>query len=82
MRVITSRVKAYILIEMTAGHSRDLVNALMGEEQLREVDRVTGPYDVIAVLEARDLNEISAIVRGKIHPLPGVVRTNTCVSLE
>ena len=74
-------VKAYILIEMTAGHSRGLVDALRDRSQVLQVDRVTGPYDVVAVLEAEDLNEISQIVISAIHTLPGVVRTNTCVSL-
>ena len=75
-------VKAYILIEMTAGRSRELVEALSGREEILEVDRVTGPYDVVAVLQAESLNQVSDIVYGHIHSLPGVVRTNTCVSLE
>jgi DNA-binding Lrp family transcriptional regulator len=49
---------------------------------VKELDRVTGPYDVIAVLEATDINRISDIVADEIHSLPGVVRTTTCVSLE
>ena len=75
-------IKAYILIEMMAGHSRDLVRVLVERDLVTEVDRVTGPYDVVAVIEAGDLNAISEIVASEIHTLPGVVRTNTCVSLE
>ena len=75
-------VKAYVLIEMVAGHSRKLVGALTKRPMVREVDRVTGPYDVIAILEASDLNMISDIVAKEIHSLAGVVRTTTCVSLE
>ena len=75
-------IKAYILIEMMAGHSRDLVRVLVERNLVTEVDRVTGPYDVVAVIEAGDLDAISEIVASEIHTLPGVVRTNTCVSLE
>ena len=74
-------VRAYVLIEMTAGHSRNLVNALQGREGIREVARVTGPYDVIAVMEGRDVDEISNAVTDGIHSQDGVVRTTTCVSL-
>jgi len=74
-------VRAYILIEMAAGHSRSLVNALLGKEGIQDVVRVTGPYDVIAVLEAKDVNEASDTVNREIHALEGVVRTTTCVSL-
>lgn len=74
-------VRAYVLIEMMAGHSRNLVNALQGREGIREVARVTGPYDVIAVMEGRDVDEISNAVTDGIHSQDGVVRTTTCVSL-
>ena len=75
-------LRAYILIEMLAGHSRDLVNTLKERQVAVEVDRVTGPYDVVAIIEATDLNKISEIVSTEIHSLTGVVRTNTCVSME
>lgn len=75
-------VKAYILIEMMAGNSRHLVEVLTERNLVKVVDRVTGPYDVVALVEAEDLNGISELVASEIHTLPGVVRTNTCVSLE
>ena len=75
-------VRAYVLIEMVTGHSRNLVEELKKREVVEDLDRVTGPYDVIAVLKASDINRISDIVAEEIHSLPGVVRTTTCVSLE
>ena len=75
-------VTAYVLIEMVAGHSMHLVATLKKRQVVKDLDRVTGPYDVIAVLEAPSLEEISDIVAAEIHPLPGVVRTNTCVAME
>ena len=75
-------VKAYVLIEMVAGHSQNLVNALRERQVVKDVDRVTGSYDVIAVLEDETINEISDIVATEIHSLSGVVRTTTCVSIK
>lgn len=75
-------VTAYILIEMVAGHSRALAETLIGKPGVKDVDRVTGPWDVIAVIEAEDINGISDVVNSEIHTLPGIVRTTTCVSLE
>ena len=66
---------------MMAGHARNLVNKLSGRREVTDVARVTGPYDVIAVIEAEDVNEISEIVNREIHSQDGVVRTNTCVTL-
>ena len=74
-------VRAYILIETAAGHARALVDFLRGQESVRDVVRVTGQYDVIAVLEAGDVDEISNTVTDVIHPREGVARTITCVSI-
>lgn len=74
-------IRAYVLIEMVAGHSRTLVDSLKEQEGVRDVARVTGPYDVIVVLQAEDVDKIADAVEEKIHPLTGVVRTTTCVSL-
>ncbi len=75
-------VKAYVLIEMLAGHSKNLVDSLRDRKVVSSVDRVTGPYDVIAVVNAENINEISNIVSSEVHTHSGVVRTTTCVSLE
>ena len=75
-------VRAFVLISMATGHSRNLVISLQGRDGIEAVDRVTGPYDVIAVLGADDINAISQIVANQIHSLEGVVRTTTCVSME
>ncbi|MCI0438743.1 MAG: Lrp/AsnC ligand binding domain-containing protein [Chloroflexi bacterium] len=72
-------VKAYVLIEMVAGQSMRLVQALRASGAVQGVDRVTGPYDVIAVITAEDINKISDIVHDRIHTLDGVVRTTTCI---
>ena len=74
-------VRAYVLIEMAAGHSRELVNTLKGQEEVRDVARVTGPYDVIALLEAADVDALSETVSSRIHSVKGVVRTITCVCI-
>ena len=75
-------VKAFVLVEMVAGQSVKLVNTLSGRSEFVNVARVTGPYDVIAVVVADDINKISDVVTDQIHSLQGVVKTTTCVSLE
>lgn len=74
-------VRAYVLIELAAGRSRNLVEVLKAQERVRTVTRVTGSYDVIAELEAKDVDEVSDTVNQTIHSVLGVVRTTTCVSL-
>jgi len=43
---------------------------------------VTGPYDLIVVAELSDLNSVGELITGKIHPVPGITRTVTCLAVR
>ena len=71
--------KAFVLIETVVGRTKEVVTSIKQLERVKSVDTVTGPYDVIAVVEAKNLNEIGDLVTGKIHPIAGISRTVTCL---
>ena len=73
--------KAYVLIETSVGKSRDVANELRSLRGVQAADNVTGPYDVIAVVEAADLAAVGALLASGIHTLNGIVRTVTCLSV-
>ncbi len=60
--------RAFLLIETVAGKSNEVVAAIkqFEEEEVKWVGVVTGPYDVIAVIEGATLQEIGELVTGKI----------------
>ncbi len=74
--------KAYVLIETSVGKSRDVANELRSLRGVQAADNVTGPYDVIAVVEAADLTAVGALLTSRIHTLNGIVRTVTCLSVR
>ena len=67
--------KAFILIETAVGKTRDASGEIRNLSEVETVDIVTGPYDVIAVVSASDLNAVGDLVTGQIHSIDGVVRT-------
>ena len=71
--------KAYILIETAVGQSEDVAIALKALPGVDTVDTVTGPYDVIAMVSAADLNGVGQIVTRQVHTVSGIVRTVTCM---
>lgn len=73
--------KAYILVETSVGRSREVAGALRSLEGVENVDAVTGPYDIIAVVAAPDLNAVGDLVTSEIHTINGIVRTVTCLSV-
>jgi len=56
-------------------------SALRQMEGVLSVDAVTGPYDVIAIVEGVNLNAVGDLVTGKIHPIAGISRTVTCLAV-
>ncbi|MBM4448694.1 MAG: Lrp/AsnC family transcriptional regulator [Chloroflexi bacterium] len=73
--------KAFVLIETEVGKTREVVAALQKLNGVTSVDTVTGPYDIIAILQGKSLNDIGDLVTGKIHPIPGISRTVTCLAI-
>ena len=74
--------KAFVLIETAVGKTKEVVSTLGSLKGVQSVDTVTGPYDIIAIIEAENLNDIGEIVTGKIHPIAGISRTVTCLAIR
>ena len=74
--------KAYVLIESAVGKTRDIVNTLAKVDGITLVDMVTGPYDIIAVVESDDLNTVGELITSKVHVVGGIVRTVTCLAVS
>ena len=73
--------KAFVLIETAVGKNKEVVNGLKQLRGVKSVDAVTGPYDIIAIVEGEALNDIGNLVTGKIHPIAGISRTVTCLAI-
>ena len=52
-------VSAYILIQAEVGKATQVTNELRSIKGIVAVDGVTGPYDVIARVEAEDLDGLA-----------------------
>ncbi len=79
-------VRAYILIECAAGTARRVHDGLqslaVANAKVMSADTVTGPYDVVVLLESEDLDRMGWAVTEGIQRLHGVQRTTTCMVAE
>jgi len=73
--------KAFVLIETAVGKTKDVVASLNKVDCVSSVDVVTGPYDIITVIEAADLSSVGDTVTGSVHTIGGIVRTVTCLAV-
>ena len=73
--------RAFVLIETAVGETKGVVSKLKQVEGVKSADAVTGPYDIIAVVELESLNGIGELVDNQIHPITGISRTVTCLAI-
>jgi DNA-binding Lrp family transcriptional regulator len=72
---------AFVLIETAVGRTKEVVSTLKKTKGVKSVNTVTGPYDIIALIEAENLNEIGDLITGRIHDIGGISRTVTCLTV-
>ena len=72
------RARAFVLINLAAGAAEDVLMRLKKMGFVAEVHAVSGPYDMIAVVDGATFNEIGLSVLEKIQPVPGIQKTITC----
>jgi len=74
--------KAYILIEAQVGKVRQVVETIRKSEGVVSVDSVTGPYDIVAIVEGETTEDIGALLTTKVHRIDGISRTVTCLAVQ
>jgi len=73
------KIGAYVLIKIAPGKSRSITEQMSKIEGVKTAHPVTGMFDIIAYLEATDINNLTGTVRARIQTLDGVLRTHTAI---
>ena len=71
-------VQAYILIQTDVGKAAEVAQRITDIKGVILAEDVTGPYDVIARVEASTVDELGKLVIAKIQDVEGITRTLTC----
>jgi DNA-binding Lrp family transcriptional regulator len=71
-------VTAYILVQTEVGKAAQVAKDIIGITGVQQAQAVTGPYDVIVRVEARNLDELGKLVVARVQAVDGITRTLTC----
>jgi len=74
--------KAYVLIDVMVGRTKEALKAMEGIEGVKSVHAVTGPHDLIALVECENLKSLGEVVLSQIRGVKGVTRTVTCMVID
>jgi Lrp/AsnC family transcriptional regulator for asnA, asnC and gidA len=77
------RTCTYIGITLERGNMyKDVVERMEHIPEVVECHFTTGPYTMLAKLYARDNEQLMELLNGQLQSIPGVVATETLISLE
>lgn len=73
----------YVGINLERGSMyKKVVERLMSIEEVVECHFTTGPYTMLLKLYAKDNEQLMDLLNNKLQSIPGVVSTETLISLE
>ena len=75
-------VSAYVLIRAEADKTKGAFETLTKFKEVKVAHTVTGPFDIILLVEAKSLHDLGDVILTKIRGTEGVSRTMTCVTVE
>jgi DNA-binding Lrp family transcriptional regulator len=74
--------QAFVLIDVMVGKTQEILKALVGVKGVKSAHAVTGPHDIIALVEGENLKSLGDVVLSQIRGVKGVIRTLTCMVIE
>ena len=74
--------QAFVLIDVMVGKTKEILKALLGVEGVKSAHAVTGPHDIIALVEGENLKNLGEVVLSQIRGVKGVIRTLTCMVID
>ena len=75
-------LSAYVLIQTEVGKVAHVVQALRDLDGVQVAEDITGPYDIIARVQASGLDQLGRLVASRLQAVDGVTRTLTCTVIH
>jgi len=67
----------FVLLHVPTAYENEVFNTLSKLPEVLEVHPVSGEYDIVAKIQAKDYETIAEIIKQKIKTIPGVTDTKT-----
>lgn len=74
--------RVYMLANVLPGKDLSIRDTLRGTRGVKNADVITGQFDIIVVLEAKDTNTIFNNILKDIRKIKGITRTETFVAVD
>ncbi len=75
-------VSAFIFIDVAGDHTKSAYKTITRVDGVKVVWSVTGPYDLIAQVEAETIEELMGGVLSRIREVDGITKTSTAITIR
>ncbi len=75
-------IRAYILINTQIGQTQKVAEELKKISEIKKIDIIMGPYDILVEIEVPTYEDISNILLNKLQSIPAINHTMTCPVVE
>jgi len=76
-------IEAFVLLTVEVDKVEEVIKSINKKlPEVKEAKGVTGPYDVILRVEAKDLKELTREIVSSIYKINGVIDTTTAIVIE
>lgn len=76
-------IEAFVLLTVEVDKVEEVIKNIKKRlPAVKEVKGVTGPYDVILLVDAKDLKELTREIVSIIYRINGVIDTTTAIVIE
>jgi len=71
-------IRAYVLINTQIGQTQKVAEELKKIFEVKKIDIIMGPYDIIIEIEVPTYEDISEILLNQLQNIPAINHTMTC----
>ena len=75
---VLGMLKAWVLIQTEVGRAGEVAAAVTAIDGVELSEVTAGPFDVIAKVEASNLDALGRLIVSRVQAVPGTLRTLTC----
>ena len=75
-------ISAILLVDVTGDHTKSAYKTITRMEGVKATYAVTGPHDIIVLLEAESIEKLGDLILSKIRSIDGVTKTTTSIILK
>jgi len=73
---------AFVLMKVQPGKIPGVAQKLYNIKEIREIFMITGPFDILAIIEAETYDRIGEILAEEVQKISGIEETQTMMAFR